>query len=86
MLTAFHLRPGFLNPAPYESQPGQKLNKEKKKRPTHTPVGYQPFLTQAIYFQRYMPKNHAKLRSIQETELHRSRCNPEVFQLKMSGM
>jgi hypothetical protein len=85
MLTASNLRPG-LNRIPCESERPQKLNKEKKKRPTHTPVGYQPFLTQAIYFQRYMPQNHAKLRSIQETELHRFRCNPEVFQLKMSGM
>jgi hypothetical protein len=85
MLTALQLRPG-LNRVPYESEPAQKLNKEKKKRPTHTPVGYTAFVIQAVYFQAYKPINHPEHRSNRDAELHRSRCNPGVFRLKMSGM
>jgi hypothetical protein len=40
MLIASHLRPG-LNRTPSEPERAQKLNKEKEKLPTHTPVGYQ---------------------------------------------
>jgi hypothetical protein len=85
MLTALQLRPG-LNRAPYESQPAQKLNKEIKTRPTHTPVGYRPILPQVTCFQHDKPQNHNEIRSTQETELHRSRCNPGVFRLKMPGI
>jgi hypothetical protein len=37
MQIASHLRRG-LNLVPYESQPAQKLNKEKEKLITHNPV------------------------------------------------
>jgi hypothetical protein len=40
MQIASHLRRG-LNRASYESERAQKLNKEKEKLPTHTPVGYE---------------------------------------------
>jgi hypothetical protein len=72
-----------LNQPPYESERAQKLNKEKKKRPTHTPVGYRPILLQVIYLEQDRPKHRDEIRPTQETELHRSRCNPGVFRLKM---
>ncbi len=74
---------GVLNAAPYESQRAQKLNKEKKKVPTHTPVGYRLIFPQVTYFQQDRPKHRDEIRSAQETELHRSRCNPGVFRPKM---
>ena len=41
MQIASHLRRG-LNRAPYESERAQKLNKEKEKLPTHTPLPLLP--------------------------------------------
>jgi hypothetical protein len=77
MLVASPLR--RLNRTPYESKRAQKLNKEKEKLPTHTPVGYQAIVLQVTYFQHHRPRNYAKLRSTQEAELHRYRCNVSDF-------
>ena len=76
MLTASDPRPGPNRP-PYESEPAQKLIKEK--RPTHTPVGYQAISLQVIYCQCYRPINHAETPSTRDAELHRSRCNARDF-------
>lgn len=72
MLIASHLRRG-LNRGPYEAERAQKLIKEKL--PTHIPVWYQTILIQVIYVQHDRPRNHDKLRSSREAELHRSRCS-----------